>query len=273
MDRQLRSSVQLLGQVPVPRSFGIGAPAVRGRRALAGAAPRRPRHSAFGDSSSPETPGRKVRVWLGSFFPACISWAGCRPPISSGSAGIGLRGEVQATGGGRRRTGQRGSGQRLFTQRAGGGAPKGAARQGEGGGRLLGGVKACKAAGLEPITCPSQRRDDGSGSADGEAGAPRKAARTCAKRGNACQGGRARGEVCGMAPRLARGSKRRAWTLTPQRRQYELNHLRHRAEKRGLSGGDGRRGACEWSCEATVHAWRVSSAAWSAPCRRGIELV
>ena len=98
MDRQLRSSVQLLGQVPVPRSFGIGAPAVRGRRALAGAAPRRPRHSAFGDSSSPETPGRKVRVWLGSFFPACISWAGCRPPISSGSAGIGLRGDPPGRG-------------------------------------------------------------------------------------------------------------------------------------------------------------------------------
>jgi len=94
----------------------------------------------------------------------------------------------------------------------------------------------------------------------GRRGAPRKAARTCAKRGNACQGGRARGEVCGMAPRLARGSKRRAWTLIPQRRQYQLNHLRHRAEKRGLSGGDGRRGACEWPCEATVQAWRVSSA-------------
>ena len=78
--------------------------------------------------------------------------------------------------------------------------------------------------------------------------------------GNARQGGCARGEVCGMAPRLARGSKRRAWTLIPQRRQYQLNHLRHRAEKRGLSGGDGRRGACEWPCEATVQAWRVSSA-------------
>ena len=76
-----------------------------------------------------------------------------------------------------------------------------------------------------------------------------------------------------MVPRLARGSKRRAWTLISQRRQYQVNHLRHRAEKRGLSGGDGRRGACEWSCEATMHAWRVSSAAWSAPCRRGIELV
>ena len=91
--------------------------------------------------------------------------------------------------------------------------------------------------------------------------------------GNACQGGRARGEVCGMVPRLARGSKRRAWTLISQRRQYQVNHLRHRAEKRGLSGGDGRRGACEWSCEATMHAWRVSSAVWSAPCRRGVELV
>ena len=63
-----------------------------------------------------------------------------------------------------------------------------------------------------------------------------------------------------MAPRLARGSKRRAWNSIPQRRQYQLNHLRHRAEKRGLSGGDGRRGACEWPCEATVQAWRVSSA-------------
>ena len=50
-------------------------------------------------------------------------------------------------------------------------------------------------------------------------------------------------------------------------------HLRHRAGTRGLSGGDGRRGACERSCEAGVYAWRMSSVAWSAPCRRGVELV
>ena len=155
--------------------------------------------------------------------------------------------------------------------KAGAGAAKGAARQGEGGGSTAGGgSRRAKRRGwnLSPalpsaVMMEVARRT-------GRRGAPRKAARTCAKRGNACQGGRARGEVCGMAPRLARGSKRRAWTLIPQRRQYQLNHLRHRAEKRGLSGGDGRRGACEWSCEATVHAWRVSSAVWSAPCRRGV---
>ena len=84
MDRQLCSSVHLLGRVPTPSSPGIGAPAVRGRRALAGAAPWGPRRSAFGDSSSPENTWQKNRVWLGSSFPACISWAGCRPPIFRG---------------------------------------------------------------------------------------------------------------------------------------------------------------------------------------------
>ena len=76
-----------------------------------------------------------------------------------------------------------------------------------------------------------------------------------------------------MAPRLARGSKRRAWTLIPQQRQYQLNTLRHKAEKCGRSGGYGRRGACERSCKAAVHAWRMSSAVWSAPCRRGVQLL
>ena len=51
--KQLRSSVHLLSRVPTPSSFGIGAPAaVRlcGGGGRSPAAPRRHRHSAFGDS-------------------------------------------------------------------------------------------------------------------------------------------------------------------------------------------------------------------------------
>jgi hypothetical protein len=105
MIKQLRSSVHLLGRVPTPSSFGIGAPAVWGRRALTcgATAP-----SAFGyirRSATPENTWQKVRVWIGNFFPACISWAGCWPPISSGSAGNGLRGDPP----GRGRAGWRGT--------------------------------------------------------------------------------------------------------------------------------------------------------------------
>ena len=65
------------------------------------------RHGAIGirRSATPENTWQKVRVWIGNFFPACISWAGCWPPISSGSAGNGLRGDPP----GRGRAGWRGT--------------------------------------------------------------------------------------------------------------------------------------------------------------------
>ena len=55
--KQLRSSVHLLGRVPTPSSFWIGAPAVWGRRALTcgATAP-----SAFGVRRLQKTPGRKL---------------------------------------------------------------------------------------------------------------------------------------------------------------------------------------------------------------------
>ena len=58
----------------------------------------------------------------------------------------------------------------------------------KGGVDCWGGVKACKAAGLEPVTCPSQRRDDGSGSADGEAGRASKS-RTDLRQAGQCMSG------------------------------------------------------------------------------------
>ena len=50
--------------------------------------------------SSPKPPGIQVRVWIGSFLPACSFWAGCRSPVPSESAHLlrGGGGEGQVTG-------------------------------------------------------------------------------------------------------------------------------------------------------------------------------
>ena len=73
--------------------------------------------------------------------------------------------------------------------KAGAGAAKGAARQGEGGGRLLGGSRGAKRRGwnLSPALLGAAIMEVARWT--GRRGAPRKAARTCAKRGQ-CTSGR-----------------------------------------------------------------------------------
>lgn len=210
----------------------------------------------------------RLRGWWGSHQRA--------PLEPKGRARTGLQGEAARGGNGGREEKNRtkGIGAASVHSKGWGRCVEGAARQGEGGGSTAGGGQGVQSGGVGTCHLPFPARRSWKW-LGGRGGGARleKPHGPAPSGGNACQGGRARGEVCGMVPRLARGSKRRAWTLISQRRQYQVNHLRHRAEKRGLSGGDGRRGACEWSCEATMHAWRVSSAVWSAPCRRGVELV
>ena len=133
----------------------------------------------------PENESRWIRTSLRGWW----GWHQTASLETKGRARTGLQREAargQATGGGWRTTGRRAWGRRLLTQRAEAGASKvWHARANRG--STAGGVKACKRAGLEPVTCPSPvHRDVDSARRTGRRGAPRRAEQTCAKRSVEC---------------------------------------------------------------------------------------
>ena len=160
--RRVRNAVRLDGSYPRTRTRrGAGGGDEGAARAAGG-------RGRLATTVDPEHESRCVRMGL-------RSWWGSHQRASletKGRARTGLQGEAARGGNGGREEKNRtkGIGAASVHSKGWGRCVEGAARQGEGGGRLLGGVKACKAAGLEPVTCPSRRGDHGSGSADGEAG-------------------------------------------------------------------------------------------------------
>ena len=153
--------------------FGwTGATRARARARGRAAAARARRGRRADEDGSPLSSNLKARV--GALEWGCEAGEdGTKGHHSGRRAGLERVSKAHAPGG----VGQGGAGgeqdqqggRLLFTQ-GWGWCGKRCGTPGRRGGSTAGGFKGCKAAGLEPVTCPSRRRDHGSGSVDGEAG-------------------------------------------------------------------------------------------------------